>query len=50
MDVDKSGKRSAGSKTVTSEEALRKENEDRQILNTIWQRQHQCFEAQRLFA
>jgi len=29
--------------TVTNEEALRRVNEDRQILNSIWQRKHRWF-------
>jgi len=28
--------------TVTNEEALRRLNEDRQILNSIWQRKYRC--------
>jgi len=33
-------KRSSGWKKVTNKEVLRRVNEDRQILNSIWQRIH----------
>jgi len=40
---------------VTNNELLRRVNEDRQILNCIWQRRHRridwpCFEKQRTYA